>query len=138
MCLALLWVQTARKGSEGQGVSLPRPGRAVTGPGAAHLHGVEDGLQGGQHVAEEKIPRLCQRVQQLLSCGHRSRHGPSRKARQKLTPSRVGPNVVSCPQGAALRLGPGLEAPLRQGPGTWQLGGPRSTLTFLCLRFPLR
>lgn len=95
--------------------------------GAAHLHRVEDGLQSGQHVAEEEVPRLCQRVQQLLACGHRepslpipnplSRHFPPSRVRSSLS----GPREV-----------PGLRA------GVWALEVPPSPLlSFSCLSVPI-
>lgn len=33
-----------------------------------YLYRVEDGLQHGQDIAEEEIPSVSQRVQQLLTC----------------------------------------------------------------------
>lgn len=32
-----------------------------------HLHRVEDGLQHGENIAEEEVPSVGQRVQQLLT-----------------------------------------------------------------------
>lgn len=36
--------------------------------GWAYLYGVKDGLQHGQNIAEEEVPRVGQGVQQLLTC----------------------------------------------------------------------
>lgn len=44
---------------------------------STRLYGVEDGLQHGQNIAEEEVPRVRQRVQQLLTCGADVRRTPS-------------------------------------------------------------
>lgn len=55
---------------ESLGSPLPWPHEPLPSPlQALHLHRVEHSLQCGEHVTEEEIPGLGQRVQKLLSCG---------------------------------------------------------------------
>lgn len=71
--------------------------------GAVHLHWVEDGLQCGQHVTEEEVPRLCQRVQQFLSCGHRER--------SLLSPPRLESSLPSAREPRARLWAPEVPSP---------------------------
>lgn len=121
----------------------PGQGGLSLGPRATHLHRVEDGLQCGQHVAEEEVPGLGQGVQQLLSYGTRTvtHHSNGRRRTRptsQVTSHLFRPREDAGADGWALEVpsparvtvvGPPIYLPMLSCPdnkgGPWQ-GSPQS------------